>query len=157
MSGNLPLRVNLPLAKAEIIADEALRVATAEKMLPMTVVVLDAGGHLVCCKRQDGSGIGRVEIATAKAWGGLGFGESSRHLGQRLKERLGFQVAVASAFEGRFAAAPGGVLILEDGAVIGAVGVSGDASEKDEYCAIHGIRKAGFQTEPAELDTSWKG
>lgn len=156
MAGNFPLHVALPLAKAETIADEALRIASAEKMMPMTVVVLDAGGQVVCLKRQDGSGIGRVEIATAKAWGGLGFGESSRNLGARLKERLGFQVAAASALDGRFAAAPGGVLIMQDGAIIGAVGVSGDASEKDEYCACKGIQKAGYASEPAELDESWR-
>ncbi|WP_420405221.1 GlcG/HbpS family heme-binding protein [Nisaea sp.] len=156
MAGNFPLKVTLPLAKAEIIADEALRVATEEKMLPMTVVVLDAGGQVVCIKRQDGSGIGRVEIATAKAWGGLGFGESSRNLGVRLKERLGFQVAAAAAFDGRMAAVPGGAMIMEDGAIVGAVGVSGDLSEKDEYCAARGIQKAGYTSEPAELDESWR-
>jgi len=156
MAGNFPLHVTLPLAKAEIIADEALSVATAEKMLPMTVVVLDAGGQVVCLKRQDGSGIGRIEIATAKAWGGLGFGESSRNLGGRLKERLGFQVAAASAFDGQFAAVPGGALIIENGAVIGAVGVSGDLSEKDEFCACKGIQKAGYVSEPTELDESWR-
>ena len=150
MAGNFPLHVALPLAKAEIIADEALSVATAEKMLPMTVVVLDAGGQVVCLKRQDGSGIGRVEIATAKAWGGLGFGESSRNLGARLKERLGFQVAAASAFDGQFAAVPGGALIMENGVV------SGDLSEKDEFCACKGIQKAGYTSEPAELDESWR-
>ena len=66
------------------------------------------------------------------------------------------QVAAAAAFEGRMAAVPGGAMIMEDGAIIGAVGVSGDLSEKDEYCAARGIQKAGYTSEPAELDESWR-
>ena len=39
---------------------------------------------------------------------------------------------------------------------VGAVGVSGDLSEKDEFCACKGIQKAGYASEPAELDESWR-
>ena len=114
----------------------------------MTVVVLDAGGQIVCLKRQDSSGIGRVQIATAKAWGGLGLAVFT-NLGARLKERLGFQVAAASAFDGQFAAVPGGALILENGAVIGAVGVSGDLSGRTNIVPVRVSVKVSYMSEPA--------
>lgn len=52
-------------------------------MRPMTVAVLDAGGHLVAIQRQDGSGILRPQIAVGKAWGTLGMGVGSRELAKR--------------------------------------------------------------------------
>ena len=52
---------------------------------------------------------------------------------------------------------PGGVLALDDkGDVIGAVGISGDASDKDEYAAITGVHRAGLKSDPAEPAPNWK-
>ena len=68
-----------------------------------------------------------------------------------------FQGALGTAADGRFIPVPGGVLILDaKGIAIGAVGVSGDASDKDEYAAIEGIRAAGFGSEPAEPNPEWR-
>ena len=154
----MKLRTDLPLAAANRIIERALEAGRAADMKPLTVAVLDAGGHPVALQREDGAGILRPEIATGKAWGALGMGESSRALGARLGERVAFQAALAAASGGRFVAVPGGVLIRDAaGAVIGAVGVSGDSSEKDEYCAIEGIRAAGLTPEPAEPDPNWQG
>ena len=51
---------------------------------------------------------------------------------------------------------PGGVLVKdESGRIIGAVGISGDTSEKDEYCAIAGVKAAGLAPDPAEPDPDW--
>ena len=84
-------------------------------------------------------------------------GISSRLIRDRLANRVAFQSALATAADGRFIPVPGGVLIEdEDGCTIGAVGISGDTSEKDEYCAIKAIRSAGFQSEPAEIDPNWQ-
>jgi uncharacterized protein GlcG (DUF336 family) len=52
-------------------------------LAPLAVAVLDAGGHFVALKREDGSGIERAEIAMGKAWGALGMGFNSRELGER--------------------------------------------------------------------------
>jgi uncharacterized protein GlcG (DUF336 family) len=85
-------------------------------------------------------------------------GESSRALGARLRDAPAFQNALAAASGGRFVTAPGGVLICDGaGAVIGAVGISGDRSEKDEACAIEGVRAAGFIPDPAEPEPDWRG
>ncbi len=68
------LKTNMPLVAADNIIDATLAAGTAAGMLPLTVAVLDAGGHTVALKRQDGSGILRVDIAMGKAWGALGMG-----------------------------------------------------------------------------------
>ena len=138
----------ITLAKACTIIDAALAKGRTQKFLPLTVVVLDAGGHTVALKREDGSGIARVEIATGKAWGGLGMGFGSRELFDRAAKMPHFIAAYAVASGGRMMPAAGGVLIVEGGKVIGAVGVSGDTSDNDEVCAIAGIEAAGLTAKP---------
>src|SRR5215467_3869771 len=138
------LQVSMPLAAAEAIVDGALKAGAAAKLLPLTVAVLDVGGHLVVLKRQDGSGNFRADIAIGKAAGALGLGISSRTIRDRLKDRPAFQGAIAAASDGRFIPVPGGVLVLNEmGDAIGAVGISGDASDKDEYAAVSGVHAAG--------------
>ncbi len=152
-----PLAVDLPLAYADRIAEATLSHGRAAGLLPLTVVVLDAGGHIICSKREDGSGILRFEIARGKAHGALGMGIGSRVIRDRLRERPAFQSAIAAAAEGRFIPVPGGVLICRgDGAAIGAVGVSGDASDKDEYAAIMGVRAAGLNPHPEDPVENWQ-
>lgn len=152
----MDLKTDLSLAAASTIVDTALARGRDAGLLPLTVVVLDAGGHTVAMKREDGSGILRFDIASGKAWGALGMGMSSRLIRDRLKDRPTFQAALAAASGGRFVPVPGGVLIRNaDGAAIGAVGISGDTSEKDEYCAIEGIRAAGLTADPEDPDPNW--
>lgn len=140
------LITTLPLARASVIVDEALAAGEAEGMNPLTVVVLDAGGHIVAMKRADGSGILRTEVAFGKAYAALGMGANTRGLNQALADRPAFQNAVAAASGGRFIAVPGGVLVREQGGAvaIGSVGVSGDTSDRDEHCAMEGIKAAGL-------------
>lgn len=153
----MDLKCALPLAAASTIVDTALARGREAGLLPLTVVVLDAGGHPVAMKREDGSGILRFDIASGKAWGALGMGMSSRSIRDRLSDRPTFQAALSVASAGRFVPVPGGVLIRDgDGAVIGAVGISGDASDKDEYCAIEGIRAAGLTPDPGQPAADWQ-
>ena len=147
----------LPLANASAIVDHALRIGRENGMLPLTVAVLDAGGNLLAFKREDGSGIMRGDIATGKAWGALGMGISSRTIRDRLHDRPAFQAALSSVSQGRFVPVPGGVLVLDgERRVIGAVGISGDTSDKDEYAAIQGIKAAGLASAPAEPIKDWQ-
>lgn len=153
----MKLKTTLPLAKASIIVDEALRIGRSLDLLPLTVVVLDAGGKIIAVKNEDGSGIMRFDIALGKAWGALGMGKSSRLIRDRLSKRPVFQTALAAAADGKLIPVPGGVMVEDDeGFTIGAVGISGDTSEKDEYCAILAIKKAGLSSEPAEIDPDWE-
>ena len=125
-------------------------------MLPLTVVVLDVGGKMIATQSEDGSGLMRFDIARGKAWGALGMGISSRLIRDRLSARPTFLDALATAADGRFIPVPGGVLIEDaKGTTIGAVGVSGDTSEKDEFCAIMGVRAAGLVPEPPEPVADW--
>ncbi len=149
------LKTSLALASAEQIIDGALAAGREAALLPLTVAVLDVGGHLVAFRRQDGSGILRPDIAIGKAWGALGMGLSSRAIGQRLGNRPAFQGALAAASGGRFVPVPGGVLVLDrDGQVLGAVGISGDGSDQDESCAIQGVRAAGLLPDPEQPEES---
>jgi uncharacterized protein GlcG (DUF336 family) len=153
----VPLKVALPLAAADRMIEAALAAGAAAGLLPLTVAVLDSGGTLVAFRRQDGSGIARGDIAIGKAAGALGMGIGSRIIRDRLRDRPAFQAAIAAATEGRFVPVPGGVLVLDaDGAAIGAVGVSGDASDKDEYAACAGIHAAGFASHPAGQVEGWQ-
>lgn len=153
----VPVASSLRMAAARRILDETLAAARAAELLPLAVCVLDAGGQLVAFQREDGCGVIRFEIARGKAHGALGMGIGSRTVRDRLKERIAFQASIAAATEGRFIPVPGGVLILDaQGQAIGAVGVSGDASDRDEYAAIAGIHAAGFAAHPNEPAPNWK-
>lgn len=141
----------LTLAAADTIAAATLADGRSRGAQPLTVVVLDAGGHVVVAKREDGSGIARFEIANGKAWGALGMGISSRGLGVRAAKMPAFFTAVAAATDGRLVPVPGGVLIRgAAGDIIGAVGVSGDLSDVDELCALAGIAAAGLTADIEE-------
>jgi uncharacterized protein GlcG (DUF336 family) len=133
------------LAQAEAIASATLDQGRTVGAAPLTVAVLDAGGHLVVLKRADGSGILRPQIAQAKAWGALGMGFSSREIGRRAEAQPVFFASLAAVADGRFAPAAGGILVRDaDGALLGAVGVSGDVSDVDEQCALAGVAAAGL-------------
>jgi uncharacterized protein GlcG (DUF336 family) len=142
----------LTLDQASTIVDIALATARDLELVPMTVAVLDAGGHLVAFKREDRSGILRYDIAYGKAWGALGMGFGSRTLYERAANTPQFFNALYAASGGRVVTNPGGVLIRDsEGEIVGAVGISGDTSDKDEACAIAGIEAAGLFADPGGL------
>jgi uncharacterized protein GlcG (DUF336 family) len=141
--------MSLTLAQASTILDVALKTARDAKFQPLSVAVLDAGGHLVAFKREDKSGIMRFDIAFGKAWGALGMGFGSRTLAGRVPRSQMFFTALAAASQGRFVPVIGGVLIRDAGGdVVGAVGISGDSSDNDEKCAVAGITGAGLKADP---------
>src|ERR1700733_15119323 len=140
----------LTLAEASIIVDKALEHGRSRNLKPLTVAVLDAGGHLVAFKREDNSSILRPQIAEGKAWGALGMGFGGREFARRAQSGPLFLTALMAASGGRVVPAPGGVLIRSGGAVIGAVGISGDISDNDEACAVFGIRAVGHSPDTGD-------
>ncbi len=141
--------MSVTLAQASTIIDVALKVARDQKQMPQTIIVLDAGGHVVCAKREDGSGIIRYDIAFGKAYGALGMGWGSRTSMERAAQNPNFFAAVEAASGGRLVPNPGGVLIRDAANVIvGAVGISGDTGDNDEIIAIAGIEAAGLKADP---------
>jgi len=140
--------MSVTLAQASGIVDVALKKARDLKQMPQTVVVLDTGGHLVCAKREDGSGIIRFEVAVGKAYGALGMGWGSRTMMERAAQNPNFLTAIAAASGGRLVPNPGGVLIRDAGnQIIGAVGISGDTADNDEIIAVAGIEAAGLKAD----------
>lgn len=141
----------LGLARASTIVDAALARGRELALAPLAVAVLDAGGHLVAFKREDGAGIVRFDIAFGKAWGALGMGFGTRELAERAAKQPTFVTLLAAISQGRMVPSPGGVLILEGKAVIGAVGISGDVGDQDEACAIAGIEAAQLVAVPGRM------
>ena len=136
----------LTLEKAAVIVDQALVKGREIKCEPLTVAVLDAGGHLKALKREDGAGILRPEIAIGKAWGALGMGIPTRELAQRAARMPIFFGSLAAMSQGKMVPVPGGVLIRsEKGDILGAVGITGDTSDRDEECAVFGVAASGLR------------
>lgn len=135
----------LNLSAANRLIDAALAHGRAGGMAPLCVAVLDAGGHVIALQREDGASILRPQIATAKARGSLDMGFGGRELARRGAANPAFIGALAALAGGDMLPVPGGVLVrTADGALIGAVGISGDLSDKDEACAIAGIVSVGL-------------
>ncbi len=136
------------LALADTIVTAALAKGREMNFAPLSVAVLDAGGHLTAFKREDRSGILRFDIAFGKAWGALGMGFGSRELAARAQSTPAFINAIAVASGGRVVPVPSGVLVIDaEGEVIGAVGISGDTSDNDEICALAGIKAGGMKAQ----------
>ena len=137
---------NLKLEQALKIIDVALAEARKRNLNRLGVAVLDAGGHVIAFKREDGATFLRFQIAYGKAWGSLGMGFGTRELFERSTKFPGFVNSLSAVTEGRAVPSPGGVLITgADGEVVGAVGVSGDTGDNDEVCALAGIAAAGLK------------
>lgn len=136
----------LTLFQANKIIDASFVEAKKMSLQPLSILILDAGGHLIAFQRQDNASILRFDIAFAKAYGALGMGIGSRGLALKAKEIPDFINGAINASRGRLIPAPGGVLILNaDNKIIGAAGVSGDTSDNDEHCAITGIVAVGLK------------
>lgn len=130
----------LDLATANAIIIAAFEKAAAMALKPLTVAVLDAGGHLIALQRADDSSILRPQIATGKAFGALSVGAGSRWLNAQAESRPHFLEGLSAVSGGRIVPVPGGVLVRDDErAIIGAVGITGDTSDNDEAAAIAGI------------------
>lgn len=115
---------------------------------PLSVAVVDAGGHLIAFQRQDDASFARLQIALGKAAGALALGVSSRKVGDMAVERPWFVGAFASSAPFPVVPAAGGVIIVDDaGKSVGAVGVTGDTSDNDELCALAGIAAAGLEAQ----------
>jgi uncharacterized protein GlcG (DUF336 family) len=138
----------LTLDQASTIVDAALAAATQMKLKPMSVAVLDDGGHLIVFKKQDNSSLLRFDIAYGKAWGALGLGRSSAQIAKLASDLPAFVAAATAASGGRIIPVQGGLLVRgAGGELLGAVGVSGDSAQNDEACAVAGIKGAGLQPE----------
>ena len=111
---------------------------------PLSAIVLDAGGHVLAFERQDGASPGRFAIAHGKAYGAVMLGMPGSAQMQRAEDQHYFMTAANGAFGGAVIPVPGGILISEAGAVIGALGVTGDTSDNDAAAGMKGLEAAGL-------------
>ena len=136
---------SITLTQADAITERALQKGREMKFAPLTVAVLDSGGLLKVLKCADGSSLLRPDIATGKAWGVLGMGFGGRELSRRAEKVPTFFTALNAMSNGRMVPVAGGVLIRDAaGAIVGAIGVSGDTSDNDEICAVAAVEAAGL-------------
>jgi uncharacterized protein GlcG (DUF336 family) len=138
----------LNLHTATTISNHALALGRELSAAPLTVAVLDAGGHLISLQREDGASLLRPQIAIAKAWGAVALGKGSRAIAADAQQRPAFIGALNNLADGKLVPAAGGVLIRDErGAVIGAIGITGDTSDIDEQCAIGAVQAAGLKAD----------
>ena len=141
--------MGLTLDQALQIARDTLAEGERRAFLPLAVAVLDTAGQPLAILRDHRSSLYRADIAIGKASGCLAMGFGGRQLAKRAEAMPAFMTAVAAIFPKGIVPVPGGVLIRDNsGAIIGAVGISGDTSDNDELAAIAGIEAAGLVADP---------
>ena len=138
----------ISLDTARTIIRETISKGRAEGFKPLSVVVLDTGGHLRAFEREDGASPGRFGSAHGKAYGSIMLGMAGRAQMARADQQAYFMAAMNGVFGGNVVPVPGGVLVRDaDGSIIGAVGVTGDTSDNDVIAAVAGIEAVGLRAE----------
>ena len=140
---------SISMETAAEIARHTVAHARAQNMTPIAVSVLDIRGCLKAFLAEDGTSLLRLDISFGKAWGSLGMGFGSRKLTDRTAKNPPFTHALQALSDGKAVPSPGGILIRNAaGDVVGAVGVSGEAADNDELCALHGVQAVGLTGDP---------
>lgn len=135
----------ISLNKARTMIRKTLAKGRDMDLKPLSVVVLDAGGHVLAFEREDGAAVGRFEIARGKAYGCVMLGMTGTQQRDRAEAQAYFMTAVNGAYGGKVIPVPGGILVRDKkGALVGALGVTGDTSENDAEAGLAGISAAGF-------------
>jgi len=138
----------ISLRKSRTIIRKAFEKGREMELKPLAVIVLDAGGHVLAFEREDGTAPGRFAIAQGKAYGSVMLGMAGTAQMKRAEDQAYFMAAVNGVYGGQVVPVPGGVLVRDKkGAVLGAVGVTGDVSENDAAAAVAGIEAAGLIAE----------
>ena len=139
---------DITLRKARTIVRGVLAMGRKMELKPLSVVVLDAGGHVKAFEREDGASPGRFAIAHGKAYGAVMLGMAGKAQMARAESQAYFMNAISGVFGGQVVPVPGGVLLRDaKGNVIGAVGVTGDSSDNDAAAAVAAIEAAGVIAE----------
>ena len=139
---------DISLRKSRILIRAALSKGKDLGLKPLSVVVVDAGGHVIAFEREDGAAPGRFAIAQGKAYGSVMLGMAGTAQMARADQQAYFMEAVNGLFGGKVIPVPGGVLVRnKKDHVIGAVGVTGDSSDNDLIAALAGIEATGLTGE----------
>ena len=123
--------------------EEARRViGAAEKKAqeigqPMDIAVVDAGGNLKAHVRMDGANIGSISIAINKGYTAIAFQGETADL-QPMTRPDGPIYGLSDAHGGRLVVFPGGIPLVRNGSIVGAIGVSTGTIEQDQVVAEAG-------------------
>lgn len=140
--------VEVSAAKARMIIRKTMAKGDEMGFKPLSVVVLDTGGHVKAFERSDGAAPGRFAIAHGKAYGSVMLGMAGTAQMTRAEQQAYFMAAVNGVFGGQVIPVPGGILLRDKrGDIMGAVGVTGDTSDNDVIAAMAGIVAAGLTGE----------
>lgn len=135
----------ISLSRARTIVRGTLKKGREMGLNPLSVVVLDTGGHVKAFEREDGASPGRFDVARGKAYGVIMMGMSGSAMMQRAEAQAYFVNALNGLYGGKVVPVPGGVLLKDkQGRIVGAVGVTGDTSDNDAAAAMAGIEASGL-------------
>ena len=123
----------ITLEEAQQIIDAAAKKAE-EIGQPMDIAVVDAGGNLKAHARMDGANIGSITIAINKAYTAIAFQCETGDL-QEVTRPHGPIYGLNDAHGGRLVVFPGGIPLVRDGKIMGAIGVSTGTVEQDQEVA----------------------
>jgi glc operon protein GlcG len=127
------VRATLTLTQAQESIERGIAKARELGFL-VAVAVVDDAGHLVACQRMDGALWVTPEIARAKANAAAGFRASTRDLEERWSgPRQLFASNVAGLDAYQFVFGRGAVPLVDDGRIVGAVGVSGAVPPENDH------------------------
>jgi uncharacterized protein GlcG (DUF336 family) len=104
---------------------------------PMNIAVVDAGGNLVSHVRMDGAWIGSIDISINKAFTARAFDIETAQLAKNSQPGQQF-FGIHASNHGRVMIFAGGIPLRRNGAVIGAIGVSGGDGKQDQTVATAG-------------------
>ena len=109
---------------------------------PMNIAVMDAGRNLVAFHRMNGAWVASTDIAIDKAFTSAGRGLTTRKIGEMAQPGQPL-FGINTTNGGRIVIFAGGIPLMRDGGVIGAVGVSGGTVDEDEEVAEAGVAALG--------------
>ncbi len=133
----------ISLTRARSIIRKTFEKGREMELKPLSVIVLDAGGHVLAFEREDGAAPGRFAIAHGKAYGAVMLGMAGTAQMARAEQQAYFMAAVNGVYGGQVIPVPGGILVRDrKGAIVGAIGVTGDTSDNDATAGLFGIEAA---------------
>jgi uncharacterized protein GlcG (DUF336 family) len=138
----------LSLDEANAIIAATFAEANKTRCRPMSAIILDAGGRVKAFQKQDNASMLRFEVCYGKAYASLALGRPSKLVLAKANEKPHFMQSIDNLADYPLFLEGGGQLIRDaDGEVVGAIGVTGDANEMDDICAIAGIHAVGLRAD----------
>ena len=131
-----------------ITIEEAQRIISAAEQKarqmgqPMNIAVMDAGRNLVAFHRMNGAWVASIDIAIDKAFTSAGRGLTTRKIGEMAQPGQPL-FGINTTNGGRIVIFAGGIPVMRDGEVVGAIGVSGGTVDEDHEVAEAGVAAFG--------------